>query len=72
MGHFRDQGVEEISENYGDRYRNQDWLKKANDVGHGPDHCADDDYEQNYETSRKRRPHGLALPRRGVFLHVMF
>src|SRR5206468_2269735 len=68
--HFRHERVEQISEDHSDGYRDQNWLEETNDIGRRPDHSADDDDEKNHKAGSKRRPHSLALPRRGIFLHV--
>src|SRR6266581_2385323 len=68
--HSRHQRVEQISEDHGDGYGDQDRLEEANDVGRGPDHCAHNDDEKNHEARSKCRPHRLTLPGRGVLLHV--
>ena len=68
--HFRDQRIEQIGKNCGDRHRDQNRLEKTDDAGAGPDHGGNDDDENNDETGSQRRPHHLALPRRGVFLHL--
>src|SRR5262249_8184604 len=66
--HSRHQRVEQISENHGDRYGDQDRLQEANDVGRGPDRCADNDDEKNHEAGGQCRPHGLTLRWRGMLL----
>src|SRR5262249_34338647 len=68
--HFRHQRIEQISKNRGNRHRDQNGLKKADDIGRSPDEGSNDEDENNDETGSQRRPHHLALPGRGVFLHV--
>src|SRR5262249_19857720 len=68
--HFRHERIEQIRKNCGDRNRDQNWLEKTNDAGAGPDHGGKDDDKNDDETGSQRRPHHLALPRRGVVVHL--
>src|SRR4029453_6862015 len=53
----------------GGRQRDKNRLEKTDDAGAGPDHGGNDEDENNDETGSQRRPHHLALPQRGIFLH---
>ena len=68
--HFRHQRIEQIGKNCSDRHRDQNRLEKTDDAGAGPNHGANDDDENHDETGSQRRPHHLALPQCGVFLHL--
>ena len=68
--HFGDEWVKQISENYSDSDRNQDWLKEANDIGASPDDCANYDDKKYNEERRESRPHRFALPDSRIFLHA--
>src|SRR4029077_8597179 len=59
-----------ISQNYSNGYRDQDQLEEAEDTGAGPHHRTDDHDEKNDTEGGERRPHHLALPRRGIIARV--
>ena len=62
VGHFCNQGIEEIGENDSDRDRDQDRLNKPDYIGRDPDKRASYCYKHYDEERRKRGPHCLALP----------
>src|SRR5262249_26538585 len=68
--HFRHQRVKQISKNRSDRHRDQDWLEKTDDTRASPDHGGEDHHQNNDEKRSERCPHHLALPSRGILLHL--
>src|SRR5436305_15065127 len=69
-GHFRHERVEQIRQNHCDGDRDQDRLKKADDIGAGPDDCANDYDEKDNKEGAESRPHRLALPGSWIVLHL--